>query len=172
MSMDLQFEHATDDSKPNRKVIHSIYAKEDPAAATRQRVCRPTSMSNEQCQSVINLVEARAKVTKRILWKDLYENDIHQTFPQKRHKRALVLGSGPSVNLLTASAYERLRRHVDVWSINNAWVNRWVQPDFWHMEFYTMNADAIEAPGGLLDFQKRWVALPPPSLSMCPLLTD
>ena len=69
----------------------------------------------------------------------------------------MVLGSGPSVNLLTVATYERLRQHVDVWSINTAWVNRVVQPDFWHMEFHTMNVDVVEAPGGMLDFQKRFL---------------
>ena len=78
-------------------------------------------------------------------------------YPKKRHRRAMVLGSGPSVNLLTVATYERLRQHVDVWSINTAWVNRVVQPDFWHMEFHTMNVDVVEAPGGMLDFQKRFL---------------
>merc|ERR1711935_61214 len=25
---------------------------------------------------------------------------------------------------------------MDVWAINNVWVAQWIQPDFWHHEFY------------------------------------
>jgi len=178
-SMDLQFEHATDSSYPNRKIVHTLYAGESVQEATRDRVCRPTAMTESQCQMVLNLVIQQSKVKKRLKWNDLYPprgsssgpqflNDQQRPdgaergdlFLKKKKKKALVLGSGTSVNSLSRSDYERIRVHTDVWAINNAWVIPFLQPDFWHMEFYTMNTDVIETQGGLLDFHRNtWLTL-------------
>ena len=38
----------------------------------------------------------------------------------------------PSLILMNQSQLARLRQHMDVWTINFAWVNQWLQPDFWH----------------------------------------
>jgi len=126
---------ASNESYPNRQLEFLAFKGENITDAAHSRVCRPMMLDEEQCRNLVALVEKRANVTfQPIRWSTLFSG--HHINIQRKHSAALVLGSGPSLNTLTEPQLKRLRAHMDVWVINNGWVAQWLQPDFWHTEFY------------------------------------
>lgn len=60
--------------------------------------------------------------------------DIELFRTRKRHPAALLIGNGPSANLVTAELAEDVERSFDVWAMNQFFVHNHLTPDFHHVE--------------------------------------
>ena len=59
----------------------------------------------------------------------------HVLAARKRHKRALVMGTGPSAAAVDGQAVASLlSRHADVWATNQFFLHHFLVPDFMHVE--------------------------------------
>jgi len=62
---------------------------------------------------------------------------LHAQWVRSRKSSALLIGCGPSVNLLSKEQYEKLREHADVWTINQVFFHPFIQPDYAHVELHS-----------------------------------
>ena len=54
--------------------------------------------------------------------------------PTTGKKHAIFIGTGPSVNAITAEQFERLKPYADIWGLNLLHYHPVIVPDFWHYE--------------------------------------
>ena len=57
---------------------------------------------------------------------------IHKLTKEKKNNEAVFLGCGPSINDLSAEAWQKIN-NLDIWASNN-WFIHDVVPDFYHLE--------------------------------------
>lgn len=119
---------------PNRQLYHTIHPGEDPASATRARVCRPMLLDEQQCevtttlaciflylcvwsgivhvlQVAFKLATQRANMERRVHWRPLIGSEGTMAV-SRGHRTAMIVGSGPSVNTLSQAQFERLKQHM------------------------------------------------------------
>ena len=71
---------------------------------------------------------AKESLASGKIWSNLFTND--QLSIRRKHKVALVLGSGPSLNTVSDLELEQLKQHADVFAINMGALR--TSADFWH----------------------------------------
>lgn len=108
--------------EPGRTHVASLHQKNLEAVAARNE-------EHEGCGG-------HCDVTKLLINPTLFADngELSPELPRSGRGMALMIGSGPSVNTLDEAQYQMLRKHVDVWGVNQLIYHNFVEPDYLHME--------------------------------------
>ena len=111
----------------SRRALWKIEAEAYPCARTEADAAR-TAHAITQCGGVPKRCGVvRSTIMRRCV-------DFALFAARKRHSAALLVGNGPSANLVTAENAQAVQQHFDVWATNMFFPHHHLTPDFHHVE--------------------------------------